>query len=136
MSRRTAREIAMKMVYGRLFGGEDSYAEIHEISSIESAAVDQDEEFANELVRGVEENREEIDKLISEASSTWSLERMPLVDLSILRIAVYELCFFKKAPQKVIINEAVRIATRFGGDESPKYVNGVLGNIARSLSAK
>ena len=136
MSRRTAREIAMKMVYGRLFGGEDTYSEIHEISGIEVPAAEEDERFACELVKGVEANMAEIDKLISDASSGWAVDRMPWVDLSILRIAVYELAFEKKAPQKVVINEAVRIATRFGGDDSPKFVNGVLGNIARGLSAQ
>ena len=135
MSRRIAREIAMKMLYGRMFGGEDTYTEIHEISGIGSAAEQPDAEFAAALVNGVIENEAEIDELITAASAGWSIDRMPKVDLSILRIAVYELAIDKKAPQKVIINEAVRIATRFGGDESPKFINGVLGNIARNLSA-
>ncbi len=52
------------------------------------------------------------------------------MDLSILRVAVYELVFDKKAPKKVIINEAVRIASKYGGDDSPKFINGVLGSIA------
>lgn len=133
MSRRTAREIAMKMLYGKLFGCEDTYADIHEISGIEAEACAQDAEFADALVKGVMANAEEIDKLIADYSSGWALERMPKVDISILRIAVYELVFDKKAPQKVIINEAVRIATRFGGDESPRFINGVLGNIARAV---
>ena len=136
MSRRAAREIAMKMVYGKIFGCEDDYSTVQEISGIPAAAVPEDVEFADSLVSGVQQNIEAIDAVISEASNGWSVDRMPKVDLSILRIAVYELAIDKKAPQKVIINEAVRIATRFGGDESPKFINGVLGNISRSEHTK
>ena len=134
MSRKTAREIAMKMAYGKFFGCDDDYDTVLEISGVDAAAEPQDIEFADYLVKGIAENEQEIDKLISDASNGWSLERMPKVDLSILRIAVYELVFDKQAPQKVVINEAVRIATRYGGDDSPKFINGVLGNIARAMT--
>lgn len=134
MSRKTAREVAMKMVYGKFFGCDDKYDTVLEISGIDAEAEPQDIEFADSLVNGIAEHEQEIDKLISDAANGWTVERMPKVDLSILRIAVFELVFEKQAPQKVVINEAVRIATRYGGDGSPKFINGVLGNIARAMS--
>ncbi len=124
------------MAYGKLFGCDDEYSTVLEISGVEQPANEQDEEFAGSLVKGVMDNAQEIDAMISEASTGWSVDRMPKVDLSILRIAVYELAFDKSAPQKVVINEAVRIATKYGGEDSPKFINGVLGNIARALNAK
>ena len=124
----------MKMVYGKIFGCDDTYDTVHEISGIEAPVEAKDAAFAESLVSGVLEHGDEIDAMISEASSGWAVDRMPKVDLSILRIAVYELAFQKNAPKKVAINEAVRIATRYGGADSPKFINGVLGNIARSLT--
>ena len=132
MSRKSAREIAMKMAYEKLFNTEDTYATVCEISGAEGEPSPEDIDFANGIADGIESNGPEIDALIAAASNGWALERMPMVDLSILRVAVYELMFDKKAPQKVIINEAVRIAGKYGGDDSPRFINGVLGNIARA----
>lgn len=130
MSRKSARETAMKMAYGKLFGAEDTYADVSEISGIEAEPTPEDIDFANFIVDGIAEHEKEIDCIISEHSIGWSVERMPKVDLSILRVAVCELMYGKKAPKKVIINEAVRLATKYGGEESPRFINGVLGKIA------
>ncbi len=132
MSRKAAREIAMKMAYGKMFGGDDTYADVSEISGVELEPAKEDIDFANGIVDGIAEHEEEIDRMIGEASLGWAIDRMPRVDLSVLRVAVYELVFDKKAPQKVIINEAVRIATKYGGADSPRFINGVLGKIASS----
>ena len=118
------------MAYGKLFGGDDTYATVSEISGVEQEPESADVDFANGIVDGIEEHCEEIDAIIGKASIGWSTDRMPKVDLSILRVAVYELVFEKKAPQKVVINEAVRIASKYGGEDSPKFINGVLGRIA------
>ena len=120
------------MEYGRIFGCDDTYATVSEISGIEGEPAAEDIDFANGLIDGIEEHREEIDAIIGEASKGWTVDRMPKVDISILRVAVYELVFERKAPQKVVINEAVRIATKYGGDDSPRFINGVLGKIAGS----
>jgi N utilization substance protein B len=72
----------------------------------------------------------EIDGILSEASSGWKLNRMGKVDLTILRLAVYEMRFDDEIPVKVAINEAVELAKRFGGDESPAFINGVLAKLA------
>lgn len=132
MSRKAAREIAMKMAYEKLFGCDDTYSTVSEISGVETEPEDEDVAFANDIVDGIAEHGAEIDAIISGSSKDWSIDRMPKVDLSILRIAVFELYFDKKAPQKVIINEAVRIAGKYGGDDSPRFINGVLGQIVRS----
>ena len=132
MSRKTAREIAVKMAYENLFGCDDTYATVSEISGVESEPDPEDVDYANGIIDGIKEHRDEIDELIGRASNGWAVSRMPKVDASVLRVAVYELLFDKKAPQKVILNEAVRIASKYGGDDSPRFINGVLANIAGS----
>ncbi|GFP34078.1 transcription antitermination protein NusB, partial [Candidatus Hakubella thermalkaliphila] len=86
-------------------------------------------EFVISLVEGVAEKKEYIDDLIQESSRHWSLERMPIVDRNILRMAIYEILFMEDIPLKVSINEAVELAKTYGTDESGRFVNGVLGNI-------
>ena len=70
-----------------------------------------------------------IDQYILKAAPRWPLERINKIDLAILRLAIWELCFQKKEPPKVIIDEAVELAKEFGGENSPSFVNGVLGTI-------
>lgn len=89
------------------------------------------------LVEGVETHRLEIDERISSTSENWTIDRMPLMDLIIMRIAVYEMLYAEDVPISVSINEAVELAKFFGGDdESPRFVNGMLGNIARSMESE
>ena len=76
------------------------------------------------------EHREEIDALIDAHTTGWKTTRMAKVDLTILRLAVYEMKWDEDVPVSVAINEAVELAKRFGGDESPSFVNGVLARIA------
>jgi len=86
-------------------------------------------EFVMSLVEGVAEKKGYIDDLIQESSRNWSLDRMPIVDRNILRMAIYEILFMEDIPLKVSINEAVELAKTYGTDESGRFVNGVLGNI-------
>lgn len=86
--------------------------------------------YARELVVGVADSIEEIDTAIAQTSENWALERMPVVDRNIIRVAVYEIARRDEIPTGVAINEAVEVAKMYGGDESPKFVNGVLGRIA------
>ena len=91
-------------------------------------------EYAQDLVRGVEQNRIVIDGSLKAAAENWSLGRMPIVDRSILRLAAYEIMFVQDVPTSVAINEAVELAKDFGGeDDSPRFVNGVLGRIAKDI---
>jgi N utilization substance protein B len=92
-------------------------------------------EFTKLLLGGVSAHAEQIDGLIASTSENWSLERMPLVDLSILRLATFEMLHVDEIPYSVSINEAIELAKCFGGeDESSRFVNGVLGRIASHLS--
>ncbi len=92
--------------------------------------------FAEELVAGVVVNREAIDARIDEKSKNWALSRMGRVDLNILRLAVYELIYREDIPKNVTINEAIEIAKKFGNEESPAFVNGILDEIAAALPEK
>jgi len=86
-------------------------------------------EFAEYLVKGTINNKNIIDKLISEHSKNWVLDRMPSVDRNILRLATFELLKMEETPISVIINEAIEIAKLYSGIESGKFVNGVLDKI-------
>ena len=91
-------------------------------------------DYAKEFISGIIANQEEIDSWISAAADNWAIERMQNVDRNIIRLACYELAFVGEIPTPVAINEAVEVAKVFGGDESPKFVNGVLGRIAKKLA--
>ena len=89
-------------------------------------------DYAVELARGCYANLDEIDAMLERASRNWSLSRMPGADRNILRIAVYEMRHVEDLPSvAVAINEAVELAKAYGTDESSRFVNGVLGRIAR-----
>ena len=90
-------------------------------------------EYAVELVEGVVANRVRIDELLSTYAEDWTLDRMPPVDLAILRLGVYELLWRDDVPDAVVVSEAVELASSLSTDESPAFVNGLL---ARVLSLK
>ncbi len=93
--------------------------------------------FSLDLVNGVVEHKKEIDDLIKKYSEHWVLDRMALVDKNILRVAIFELIYCDDLPYKVSINEAIELAKRYGADDSPAFINGILDNIARrSLQGK
>lgn len=90
-------------------------------------------DFARRLVLGVQRNRSELDLLIRRASKHWRLERMAMVDRSILRLAVYEMLHLEDVPPKVAIDEALELAKRYGAKESGAFINGVLDQIYNDL---
>lgn len=93
--------------------------------------------YAEALVRGVQAHRAEIDERLSSTSENWTLDRMPVVDRAILRLAVYEMIYVDEVPVSVTINEAVELAKAYGGeDDSSRFVNGVLGRIAAGIDAE
>ena len=85
--------------------------------------------FVNRLVQGTAQHMGEIDTLLSRHATNWTLERMAIVDRNVLRLGVFELLFDSETPPKVVINEAVELAKRFGTVESGKFVNGVLDSV-------
>lgn len=93
-------------------------------------------DFAEQLVLGVTEHRDEIDRIIEEKSKNWSLGRMARIDLNILRIAVYELHYRPDIPKNVTINEAIEVAKKFGTDESAAFINGIIDEVASHVPDK
>jgi len=90
-------------------------------------------EFVGDLVRGVQDHRATIDELITRYAVDWTLERMPAIDRSVLRLAVFELAERPETPVGVVISEAVELAKRFSTDESGRFVNGVLASVAAEV---
>lgn len=91
-----------------------------------------DREFIEKLVKGVDAKQPEIDKLIVPVAPDWPIDQIARMDRVVLRIGVYELVYGEGVPPKVAINEAVELAKAFGGDNSSKFINGVLGTILRN----
>jgi N utilization substance protein B len=92
----------------------------------------EDKEFITKLVKGVAEKEQELDDTIRPVAPEWPIEQIARMDRVILRIGVYELNFDSSVPPKVVINEAVELAKAFGGDNSSKFINGVLGTVLRN----
>lgn len=130
--RTPARRMAAQILYSGQVRGKSALEllESGEISCLDGSVSD----YTYSLVKGIEENMEQLDHELSESSKNWTIERMPIMDLAILRIALYEMLFVEQVPISVSINEAVEMAKEFGGDDdSPKFINGMLGNIARKM---
>lgn len=89
-----------------------------------------------ELARGVTENLDAIDQIISAAAPEWPLGQISKIDLNVLRLAIFELLVQKEAPPKVAIDEAVELAKEFGGETSGSFVNGVLGTVVKETAVK
>jgi len=92
--------------------------------------------FAIGLLTGILDNQAAVDAKITEKSPNWSISRMSKIDLCIIRLATYELLFRDDIPRSVTINEAIEIAKKFGSEESPAFVNGILDEISRGLPEK
>jgi N utilization substance protein B len=92
-------------------------------------------QVTREMVRGVVENRRELDRIITELAPSWPVSQIAAVDRSLLRLAIYELMFSRQAPPKVTVNEAVDLARAFGSESSRKFVNGVLGSVMEMVEA-
>ena len=140
MSRREMREQVFKLLFRVEFNDEDAMQEQKELFfDYEGVAVSEDdditvsEEVRTEIADKYEKIAEkitQIDEMINEKAEGWKTGRMGKVDLTILRLAVYEIVFDDSIPTQVAINEAVELAKKFGRDESAKFVNGVLAKFA------
>jgi transcription antitermination protein NusB len=132
--RHQARELALKTLF-QLEGAEDETEEVVRYHAFEGAATPDVATFALQLVEGVIANREKLDAILSEASDHWKLDQMAKVDRIILRIAVYEIAIDRRVPTKAAINESIELAKTFSGDESGRFVNGILGRVAASSAS-
>ena len=130
MSRRTAREAALKVLFQVDVGKNDPEEALRNTVQ-EDGLQDREAGFAGDLVRGALSHLEEIDTMIAPLAVDWSLSRMANVDRNVLRLAVYELLYLDDIPASVSINEAVDLAKTYSTPESGKFVNGILGNVAR-----
>lgn len=131
MDRRTkAREIAMQALYQLDVQG-DSYLQQVELFMKENSTDDMVFGLAVEWTKKTWENLAACDELIEHAAIKWDMARLSSVDRSILRLATYQLLFCKDMPGKVVINEAIEIAKKYSGHQSPRFVNGVLDAILR-----
>jgi transcription antitermination protein NusB len=124
--RSDARERALYLLYEAEAKG------ISPVDALELQIVEPDELTAT-LVRGVAEHRDRLDAAISARATGWSLARMPMLDLSVLRVGAFELAERPDVPVAVVIDEAVELAKRFSTDASGRFVNGVLSALAHDL---
>ena len=126
--RSDARERALNILY-------EAHSKETAPRAVASSHPIEPDELTMRLVEGVEDHRDELDGLIREFAVNWTLERMPVLDVNIMRIAIFELIHRRDVPMAVIIDEAVELAKRFSTDDSGKFVNGVLAAAARRLRA-
>jgi transcription antitermination protein NusB len=124
--RTDARERAMLLLY-------ESASKNVTPSETIAAQVVRPDELTAELVQGVEQHRDRIDAAIAANAKGWTLARMPLIDLTVMRIAGFELLGRPDVPLAVVLNEAVELAKRFSTDDSGRFVNGVLAAVAKDL---
>lgn len=126
--RRRARELAVQVLFHLEYTPGDPEAAFDTVSGnfrVPSGV----QEFAKQLVQGVWENREALDRMIQRASRNWRVERMSRVDRNILRIGAFEVAYLKDIPAKVSIDEAVELGKRFGSHDSGSFINGILDSI-------
>jgi N utilization substance protein B len=131
VTRREIREHVFLMLFRKDFHNREDLTEQIDIylSQLEEP-LPEDKQLLSSRVSAILDKLKEIDAMLSEAASGWTLSRMGKVELTILRLAVFEMKFDDDIPVKVAINEAVELAKVFGGDETPGFINGVLAKLA------
>lgn len=135
-SRHLSRTVAMQSLFEWDFNGRKADLKIITANNLSQFAGDiKEPEFVYQLTAGVAENLDRIDEIITKTAPDWPVDQISEVDRSVLRLGIYELKFQKQAPPKVAINEAVELAKTFGGEQSGKFVNGVLGTLYKQMQA-
>lgn len=135
MAKRHERTLARRMAVQVLYTSDITKTPVSQLLAEGAGVPDEGPlpDYAVQLLQGVEEHAQSIDGALAEASRNWAVERMPLVDHAILRLAAYEMMHVRDVPVSVCINEAVELAKSFGGeDSSARFANGILGQIART----
>lgn len=134
MNRHFVREEAFKVLF-QTDVGRNPWQEVLPRTIKELDLSDNLREFLEQLVKGTIQHLKEIDANIEGLAEGWKLERMANTDRNILRIAIFEIKYMNDIPEGVSVNEAVELAKKYGDDDSGKFVNGILGNLVRSLTA-
>ncbi len=135
------RHLARSVVLQTLFQIDFSNINLKEVDAILASTIEEyapgigERDFMRSLMHGVIERQKDLDTIIQKAAPEWPLEKISLVDRSVLRLGLYELLFGDRAhvPAKVAINEAIELAKTFGGDSSGRFVNGVLGSVYKEM---
>ncbi len=130
MTRHELRENTFKMLFHKEFHDDAALEEQYNLfmDTLEDMS-EENKEYVHSRVFDIISKLSDIDKSIEEVSEGWNLSRMGKVDLTIIRLAYYEMKYDESVPSKVAINEAVEIAKKYGGDESPAFVNGILAKL-------
>lgn len=146
MSRRNAREYAIRFLYSADFNKNENIDEqLDEFYDSENCLEDNssseimrksDSKFAEEIIKGTLERLNVIDGLIQKNTIGWTKERIAKVDLAVLRLAIYEILYRDDIPDSVAINEAIELAKKYSTDESGGFINGILGKIIRNKSTE
>lgn len=131
MNRHLSRVIAMQTLYEWDFRPHSDMTDIKN-RNIANYQEDADTDYIDLTIAGVQKYQKEIDDQITKAAPEWPLEQIASIDKTILRIAIYEILYSEDVPPKVAINEAVELGKTFGGGNSSKFINGVLGTVYRS----
>jgi transcription antitermination protein NusB len=132
--RHRARELALKVLFQLEHSPADDREEALVYHAADERATADVMTFAGELVRGVLDNRDGLDEIIQDASTNWKLDQMGRVDRVVLRMAVYEIAVARNVPVRAAINESIELAKTFSGDESGRFVNGILGKVAETAA--
>lgn len=127
-ARSKARKRAVDLIYEADLRGADPVSTLAERVALADPPIS---DYTIELIEGVTEHRAAIDQLLTDYSEGWTLDRMPGVDRAVLRVGLYELLWATDVPDAVAIDEAVELAKLLSTDESPKFVNGILGRVLR-----
>jgi N utilization substance protein B len=140
-NRHLGRIVALQTLYEQDFRREveDPGLDLEDVLARNIARYEEtieDKAFIESLVHGVTDKETELDDIIRPVAPEWPIEQIARMDRVILRIGVYELLFEEGVPPKVVINEAVELAKAFGGDNSSKFINGVLGTVLRNKEEK
>lgn len=131
-TRRHSRELALQVLFQQEFASKQSVEAGLETFKRSFDATPEVWSYALELLKGVEKNLKEIDAIIQKSSAHWTLKRMALVDLNIMRIATFELKFMGEAvPPAVVLDEAIEISKKYGTVDSSAFVNGILDQIMK-----
>jgi N utilization substance protein B len=134
MGRRASRDMAMKLLYQMEFQ-RDNIEEQKKLFFEENSLAEKDRAYVNDVVDGVYINMEYVDNLIETYSKGWKISRISKVDLSIMRLSIYEICFRKDIPYSVSVNEAVELAKKYSSEDAGSFVNGILSKIPNKDSS-
>ena len=148
MTRGNARELAVHLIYGRAFTGEEPeqvvstrldkeyYEKLKEENDVYSDRPSRGQlRYLDSVVSGVANREEELNAQISKFSIGWDISRISKLARCILQLAIFEILYVEDVPTGVAVSEAVRLAKKYDGDDTGSFVNGILGSFARSLNA-